>query len=203
MQSTPKRPSPGPLFEAAPARTGSAQRRDRAGNAYLVTVMVMIIVTLLGLSLGAVTQTEMLIGSRERNNQRAFYLAESGLNIAVSQFLLNADTDAMRIEWTLPPAYDFSADGGFEGVTMEAVHRVAPVALTWSNYCQLCAVGAWEAEDTVEMGRFVFTVRSSMRSASGQILAQRRVSSLVDLYPIKAQGQGTGIASQRDEIEFD
>jgi hypothetical protein len=192
-------------MEVKPMRSALTSRRGQSGNAYIVTVMVMIIVTLLGLSLGAVTQTEMLIGSRERNNQRVFFLAESGLNIAVSRFMVTTEQDAARLEWDLPPAYDLSGEGGFAGISMKGVSRLAPVPVVWSNYCQLCCAGSLEytTDCDPEARRYVFTVRSSMRSASGQILAERRVSSLLDIMPWDSQDKLLSIDSQVADIEFD
>lgn len=180
----------------------SARRRDQAGNAYLVTVMVMIIVTLLGLSLGAVTQTEMLIGSRERNNQRVFYLGEGGLNLGVARFMVTSDLRPARIEMEMPPAYDFSASGGFAGHSMTGVIRLAPIKSPFLNYVQLGEAGAPEYDDSMQAVRLPITVRASMETASGQVLAQRRMSSLIDITPWAGNVSGSGLDVNDSEIEF-
>lgn len=164
--------------------------------------MVMIIVTLLGLSLGAVTQTEMLIGSRERNNQRAFYLAESGLNLAVARFMVSAEQRATRIEWDLPPAYDFSDSGGFGGVTLRGAARVSAIQPVSILPCQLCEQTSAEYEGGLKGVRIPITVRASMESQSGQILAQRRVSSLIDFAPWRGDFPDRTVGNQKDDIEF-
>lgn len=179
-------------------------RRHEAGNAYLVTVMVMIIVTLLGLSLGAVTQTEMLIGSRERNNQRVFYLAEGGLNLAVARFMVSADQKASRLEFTLPPAYDFSSEGGFGGISMDGVVRLAAIRSPSVLPCQLCdAAAPGEYGSKLKQVRLPITVRASMETKSGQVLAQRRMSTLVDLTPWDGDVSGSSTLDlQKPDIEY-
>lgn len=178
--------------------------RDR-GNAYLITVMVMVIVTLLGLSIGAVSQTEMLIGSRERNNQRVFYLAETGLNLAVARFMASRETRGTRAEMLLPPAYDFSDDGGFGGIALQGVLRIAPVMATAKPPCNLCSIGgSTEANpESLFNMRYAITVRAQMESQSGQVLAQRRVSSLLDIQPWRADEEAANVLdSLKAEVEY-
>ena len=192
-------PSPATVSSSADLRL----RRRESGNAYLVTVMVMIIVTLLGLSLGAVTQTEMLIGSRERNNQRVFYLAEGGLNLGVARFMVTSDQRAARVEMDLPPAYDYSISTGFGSLTMNGVVRMAPIKSPAINYCQLCdAASPTEGASTMQMVRLPVTIRASMETESGQVLAQRRVSSLIDITPWDGSVTDSGLDIQDADIEF-
>jgi len=61
------------------------------GSAYLITLLVLVVLTLLGLSLALVTSTEMQIGSNERTEQRAFYSADSGIGIAAARVLVTSD----------------------------------------------------------------------------------------------------------------
>lgn len=179
------------------------RRCRESGNAYLVTVMVMIIVTLLGLALGAVTQTEMLIGSRERNNQRVFYLAEGGLNMGLARFLVSSDQRAARVDMDLPPAYDYSISSGFGSLSMNGVLRMAPIRSPALNYCQLCdAASPTETAGGMQAVRLPVTVRASMETDSGQVLAQRRMSSLIDITPWDGNVTDAGLDTQQSEIEF-
>lgn len=184
------------------SRTSTSRRRE-AGNAYLVTVMVMIIVTLLGLSLGAVTQTEMLIGSRERNNQRVFYLAEGGLNLSLARFMVTSNQTAAHITIELPSAYDYSISAGFGSYSPNGVVRMAPIKSPAINYCQLCdAASPTEGQNGMQQVRLPVTIRASLESDSGQVLAQRRMSSLIDVTPWDGAVTDAGLDLQVDEIEF-
>ncbi|HVT61044.1 MAG TPA: pilus assembly PilX N-terminal domain-containing protein [Thermoanaerobaculia bacterium] len=55
-----------------------------AGSAYIVALLVLVVMTIVGLALTLVTQTEVRIGANERTANRSFYAADSGLNVAVA-----------------------------------------------------------------------------------------------------------------------
>ena len=59
-------------------------RAGEEGSAYIITLMVMFALTVIGLGLSLVSQTEMLVGSQERTIQRNFYAADSGLSTALA-----------------------------------------------------------------------------------------------------------------------
>jgi len=61
-------------------------RRGERGSAYLVVLLALVVLTIIGLSLVMVTQTEMQLGSNERTINRTFYAAESGMKFALARF---------------------------------------------------------------------------------------------------------------------
>ena len=61
------------------------------GSAYIITLMVMFALTVIGLGLSLVSQTELLVGSQERTIQRNFYAADSGLGAALAAVLADGD----------------------------------------------------------------------------------------------------------------
>ena len=73
-----------------PGIDASAAQGER-GSAYLITLMVLFVLTTLGLSLSVVTQTEILAGAQERVLERTFYAAESGLELSVARALAEGD----------------------------------------------------------------------------------------------------------------
>lgn len=178
-----------------------SDRTHQRGNAYLVTVMVMVIVTLLGLSLGAVTQTEMLIGSRQKTNQTVFYAAEAGVNLALARFMVQGETKPALISWTVPPAYS-------TGIPLQSEIHLAPVLPITMPVCNLCE-GSESTEanpDSLHNIRSPITVRAFLETDSGQVLAQRRVSTFVDILPWKVPetlAAGGSLENQRNLVEFD
>lgn len=62
-------------------------RRGEAGSAYILTLMALVILTVLGLALALITQTEVQVGANEKTIHRTFYAADSGLGIAAAQAL--------------------------------------------------------------------------------------------------------------------
>jgi type II secretory pathway component PulK len=56
------------------------------GSAYLVVLLALVVLTIIGLSLVMVTQTEVQLGSNERTINRTFYAAESGIKFAIARY---------------------------------------------------------------------------------------------------------------------
>jgi hypothetical protein len=76
-------PSPAPLASTAPTAGAS-----EAGSAYLVAILALVVLTIAGLSLALITQTEMQIGANEKMIERAFYAADSGISLATAASLV-------------------------------------------------------------------------------------------------------------------
>jgi hypothetical protein len=64
-----------------------AQAPGERASAYLVTLLVLLVLTALGLSLSLVTQTEIVAAAQERVLERTFYAAESGVELSVARAL--------------------------------------------------------------------------------------------------------------------
>ena len=68
-----------------------ADRRHEEGSAYLIALMALFLLTILGISVSLVTQTEILASSQERIIERTFYAAESGLEASIARALGEGD----------------------------------------------------------------------------------------------------------------
>jgi len=60
-------------------------RAGEEGSAYLFVLFLLVILTVVGLSVALVTQSEVLIGGSERQSTREFYAAEAALRIQVAR----------------------------------------------------------------------------------------------------------------------
>ncbi len=67
--------------------------RER-GSVFIVALMVLVMLTVIGLSLALVTETEMLIGGNEQVINETFFAAETGLSASVSQLMVANSTDS-------------------------------------------------------------------------------------------------------------
>jgi hypothetical protein len=63
--------------------------RGQEGSAYLAVLMLLVVLTILGLSLSVITQTEVIIGGSERQTSRQFYNADSSVNLSAVHVLVN------------------------------------------------------------------------------------------------------------------
>lgn len=66
-----------------------ARRRAERGSAYIVALLVLVVLSLLGLSLALITQTEVQIGANELTSHRVFYGADSGINIGLANYMVS------------------------------------------------------------------------------------------------------------------
>lgn len=64
-------------------------RRGERGSAYLITLLALVVLTILGLALVLVTQTEVQVGANERTANRTFYAADSGFHLVTAEALAN------------------------------------------------------------------------------------------------------------------
>ena len=72
-------------------------RRGEAGSAYILTLMALVVLTVLGLALALITQTEMQVGGNEKTVVRTFYAADSGLSISAAEALASGRYTATTV----------------------------------------------------------------------------------------------------------
>jgi Tfp pilus assembly protein PilX len=69
-------------------------RHGERGSAYIVVLLALVVLTIVGLSLVMVTQTEVQLGSNERTIARTFFSGDSGISVAPVRQLLSQHADA-------------------------------------------------------------------------------------------------------------
>lgn len=74
------------------------RRTGQRGSAYVVVLLVLVVLTILGLSLVMVTQTERQIGVSEKTTQRVFSSTETAMALAVSKALVLPDQRSMNLQ---------------------------------------------------------------------------------------------------------
>jgi len=72
--------------------SSSRRRRTEEGSAYLVVLVLLVVLTMIGLSLSVITQTEVLIGGAEKQSTRQLYSAASGVQLASVYELVARDS---------------------------------------------------------------------------------------------------------------
>ena len=112
-------------------RTNRAPRAQD-GSVYLITLVVLLILTVLGLSISVVTQSEMQIGVNERMNETMFYAANSGIELAAAKALVIPDLRAMRLDEVVP-----STLPGLNVRNRVDVSRFRPILNTPCDLCQI------------------------------------------------------------------
>jgi hypothetical protein len=64
-----------------------SRRRGERGSAFIVALMVLLVLTVAGLALTLMTQTEVRIGANEREANRTFYASDSGIHVSSARTL--------------------------------------------------------------------------------------------------------------------
>jgi hypothetical protein len=100
-----------------------------SGSAYIVALMALLVLTIGGLSVALLSQTEMQVGANERLAERAFYAAESGLNVATSYILTQGGRCSPISDWS-GTGYRYDTDG--DGVPDEFEYFWSENAAGWA-----------------------------------------------------------------------
>jgi hypothetical protein len=161
-------------------RTGS---RREEGSAYLVALLGLVVLTLLGLTLSVITQTEMKMGANERVLQRVFYAADSGFGASLSRAMVQGDFSAKT--FTLP---DPSSPAAFDFRHNVAVTPLVPVLSAPCNLCQINNAGIYGAK---QYHRVSHAVAVDAQRVGGEIdnpglVAEKALSAMLDVQPIES-----------------
>ncbi len=73
-------------------RHAMRQKSKQEGSALMFALLAIVFLTVIGLALAMVTETEMLIGANEQVSQETFIAAESGTAVAFNNMLVNNDS---------------------------------------------------------------------------------------------------------------
>lgn len=163
----------------------AGHRASQDGSAFLVALIALLVLTMLGLSLSFVTQTEMLVGATERITQRVFYGAESGISIAAARVLVSHDKRSVSVLLN-----DATNHASFTGVPLRSqveLAPVVPVAAPPCNYCQINSEGEYKTNSYFKVNHAI-TVRASLvgpKPTLGDrpVLAQKMLSTMIDVQP--------------------
>lgn len=104
----------------------------QAGSAYLAALLALVVLSIVGLSLAFVTQTEMVIGDHQRTATRVLYDAEAGLNEATARLLFTRDRRPKTLE--LP---DPVAPAGLGLGSVVELTQYLPINDAPCNLCQI------------------------------------------------------------------
>ncbi len=159
--------------------------RER-GSAYLVSLLILVIMTLLGLSLALITNTESQIGFNERVLERTFYTGDSGIGVGAARVLVASDY-----------LYDPNDDDNNSYILNEAPGALAtpltrsrvsvgplmPLQLAPCNLCEINNAGAYR--DVSYQRTNIALPSTGERQNLADTVTQRRVAATIDIQPWK------------------
>lgn len=179
---------PAPSRRAEIASQARLRRRE-SGSAYLTVLLVLLVLTILGLSLVLLTQIESEIGSNERTLHRTFYAADSGIAAAVARkmsggagqfrFQMNSDTTGVA------PRGDSVDVGNF-----------LPVRIGFCNLCTANVGNEYHRIDYLVASQAVRFASTSPTGGDRHPLARQAVSSEVAIQPERGPGDFLGLGKK-------
>ena len=156
-------------------------KRER-GSAYLVTMMVLIVMTIIGLSLSLVTQTEMQLGATEKMIQETFYAADSGVAVGIARALARNEQD--------PFSYLMNQEDREQNFHLVNRINVSPFQAILNMPCNFCEINPNDSPFanvnhgvTAFAERVAWTGDPSGPPPDAKVRARRSVSVMVELQP--------------------
>lgn len=155
-----------------------AHRRSEAGSAYLVAILALVVLTIAGLSLALITQTEMQIGANEKSIERAFYAADTGIDLATARTLVTRRPAWSEIYTIQDP----------EGSGLRLEHRMDvspffPIGFSPCNLCDINNAGQYGATNYHRVNHAVSSVAIRRVPGTESPLTERAVGAMVEFQP--------------------
>ncbi|HEV7668095.1 MAG TPA: PilX N-terminal domain-containing pilus assembly protein [Thermoanaerobaculia bacterium] len=150
------------------------------GSAYIVALLLLLLLTVIGLSLSLVTQNELQIGANEKMINRVFYAADSAIMESTSRALILGEFQA---------GSSFTSDLGSPANLGIQVQRNSYTRLN-SPYCALCEINQQPGEEPYRAITYFVDVTASRTGTAGGstvAMAEKRLNAMVDIQPYKPQ----------------
>ena len=149
-------------------------RRSQRGSAYLAALMVLVVLTIFGLSLVLITQSERQIGTNERTINRNFYAADSGVNVAIARVL--AQANHRGTPFTI-------SQGDIGGAANLIQDQVETSCVAYVNFfpCSLCQVNLGTSERFHAVNHAFSS--TAQRTAGQRLVSQKQIDLMVELQP--------------------
>lgn len=167
--------------------TPDRARGSQAGSAYISVLLVLVILTIMGLSLATITGLEMEVGSNERTQTRTFYSAQSGMALAVAQVLTTREYRARQLQLD---GGTHTADGSTTPITRGFRVDVSATVPILVEPCNLCPVN----ENEVQFFKInhalnstateqTWTGTSTVPGSDAATQGQKRLAMMIEIQP--------------------
>ena len=150
---------------------------SQAGSAYVIALLALVVLSIIGLGLALITQTEMQIGSNERTMQKVFYAADTGIQMATARAIVIPDLTKFTVSLK-----------DNEKILLKHEVAMSPFYPLMQATCNLCEFNdPGEYKDQYKKINFGVTATASRKTVlpSTDVLAAKTLSSLVEVQPIQ------------------
>lgn len=169
---------------------------SESGSAYLVAILALVVLTIVGLSLALITQTEMQIGANEKMIERSFFAADSGISLATARTLVTRRPAWSEI-YTIP-------DPAGTGLQLEHEVDVSPFFPIGFSPCNLCDVnntGEYSEQNYQRVNHGVTAVAIRRFPGADAPLAEKSVTAMVEFQPWELPPQALLAVEDQSQLE--
>jgi hypothetical protein len=167
--------------------------RHEAGSAYMIVLLVLVVLTILGLALVLVTKSEMEVGANERGIQRVFYEADNGIAIGAARLLVANEHRATVLDLDEPGAVlDFKSH--------IELAPIVPLADSPCNLCEINNAGTYNERAYRRINNLITSRASRVTATDPNPLAQKLVSSMVEVQPWKSSPEDYAALSDPEAL---
>ena len=167
--------------------------RREAGSAYLIVLLVLVVLTILGLSLVLITNSEMEIGANERSIQRAFYEADSGVAVGAARLLVANEHRGTTMDLDEPGAI-------LNFKTRLELAPVVPLADAPCNLCEINNAGTYNERAYRRINNIITSKATRLTSTDPTPLSQKVVSSVLEVQPWRSSPEDYAAISDPAEL---
>ncbi|MCZ7651896.1 MAG: hypothetical protein M5U13_12350 [Thermoanaerobaculia bacterium] len=158
------------------------RRRRERGSAYIVALLVLVLLTIFGMSLALVTQTESQIGAAEKVATRTLFAADSGFGLAVARKQVTSAEGATT--------YDIHTRA--VGSSLAVTERVALTPIVQVNLalCTLCSLNETQVQgNQYRRTNHVLNATGEIRGVQGTeigVSSSKLLSLMLEFQPVQA-----------------
>ncbi|HEY6324751.1 MAG TPA: pilus assembly PilX N-terminal domain-containing protein [Thermoanaerobaculia bacterium] len=162
---------------------GSHRRRER-GSAFIVALLVLLVMTVAGLALTLMTQTEVRIGANEREANRTFYASDSGIHVSSARTLW-AGTNTQTLTVLLNTTQQDTGASSAPPLTFADQITVTPLYPLYAGSASGTSINQNQQTAYAAVTHVVNATsqRAGKLGSTTQNMAQKLVGSMIELQP--------------------
>jgi len=175
--------------------------RGEAGSAYLIAISALAVLSLIGLMLIAVTQTEVEIGASERNTNRVFYAADSGFAVATARALVKSAYGA-----TTYTVQDSVAGSPVAATNKVSISPFYPINDQPCNLCEINHAGDYSDTGYRKINHAVTVTATRLATPLGILggtpvtTAQKKLTAMMEIQPWKSSPDAYAVANDPSQL---
>jgi len=159
----------------------------QSGSAYIISLLVLVLLTVIGLSLAVTTQTELQIGANEQIATRVFYAADAGIEVAVARGLAAADHSS-RV-FRLTDDGEAMQTSGYRFFSEIEVTAFVPILDTTCNLCEINNAGSYSENAFRKINHAVLSTAERYSTYDGGVTttlkAKKEIAGMIEFQPWK------------------